>query len=142
VLQRYHEDRGEELLLLAPCPGVKTLAGAQDLKTQAPELYEEWEEAGLLAPADILAGLKELGYHCTQGSRVGVGADQGEQGSSSSSSSSWVSVPVDITLEVPDKPEEKVAVVVSFRGTRGHLGSLGVSMYVFMWIPCLCLCLS
>ena len=118
VLQEFKSSQGE-LLVLAPCPGAKDPAEAQALKTQAPELYQEWEEAGLLAPAEMLAGLEQLGYSWRRGLRAGVGMEQEGQGSSSGGggggggSSSWVSVPVDITLEVPGKPEEKVALVVS-----------------------------
>jgi hypothetical protein len=130
-LQAFQELQAEvpELLLLG---GVRAAVGPDDLaavQAAEPAIREQWEAAGLLAPAQILAAVQGLGYGLerrVQISAAGVKAQQQQQQQQQQGGQQEdeLCAVVDVCLKLQDG--RRVAVLVS----RQYL------IYILFLEPC------
>jgi hypothetical protein len=120
-LQAFQELQAEapELLLLG---AVRAAVGPDDLAAVAaaePAIRQQWEAAGLLAPAQILAAVQGLGYEVERKVVVAAAAgaqsqqQQQQQQQQEEEEEEELCAVVDVCLKLPDG--RRVAVLVSGR---------------------------
>lgn len=109
-----------DLLLLGSCRAAVDLADLEAVQAADDSILQEWQDAGLLAPAQMLAALQNMGHQLerrVQVSAAGLAAaaaqEQDQQGAREREELGGVTAVVDVCLRLPDK--RLVAVLVSGR---------------------------
>jgi hypothetical protein len=105
------QQEAPELLLLGT---IRAAVAPNDLAAVAaaePAIVQQWEAAGLLAPAQILAAVQGLGYELERKVEVAAAGGKQQQQQPQEGQDGVLSAVVDVCLRLPD--QRRVAVLVS-----------------------------